>query len=308
MNWIDFLSTAIIAGTPLLFATLGEILTEKVGNLNLGVEGMMIMGAVIGFMIGIKTGNPMLAMLAAMAAGGLGAAIYAYLTISLRANQVVTGLVLTIFGTGFASFVGQTLVGQVAPDSIKNFFKPVGIPLLSKIPFIGPIVFHQDVFVYFGYFMAVIIGIYLYKTSIGLNMMSIGENPNAADAVSINITLYKYVHIIVGGALCGLGGAYLSLVAVPSYQDGVTAGRGWIAVALVIFAAWNPYKAIIGSYLFGALSIIGVYADNLPISRYFIDMVPYLVTIIILVVVSARKSKKNAPPKGLGNPYYREER
>lgn len=307
---ISFLAAAIVAGTPLLFATLGEILCEKVGNLNLGVEGMMLMGAVMGFMVGYKTGNPMLAMLAAMVSGGFGAAIYAFLTISLRANQVVSGLALTIFGTGFASFIGTSLVGEVAPAGIKSFFAPVAVPLLSNIPFLGPIFFKQDAFVYLGYLMAVVIGIYFYKTSIGLNMMSVGENPSAADAVSINIRLYKYIHIIIGGALCGLGGAYLSLVYVPAWQDNVTAGRGWIAVALVIFASWNPYKAIIGAFLFGGLDIIGfrIQGTGLQISQYLIDMLPYLVTIIILVVVSLRKSKKNAPPKGLGNPYYREER
>jgi general nucleoside transport system permease protein len=307
---ISFLAAAIVAGTPLLFATLGEILTEKVGNLNLGVEGMMLMGAVMGFMVGLKTGNPALAMLAAMAAGGLGAGIYAFLTITLRANQVVSGLALTIFGTGFSSFVGTSLVGEVAPAGIKSFFAQVQIPILSRIPFIGPIFFRQDPFVYFGYIMAVVIGIYLYKTSVGLNMLSIGENPNAADAVSINITLYKYIHIIAGGALCGLGGAYLSLVYVPAWQENVTAGRGWIAVALVIFASWNPYKALIGAYLFGGLDIIGfrIQGTGIQISQYVIDMLPYLVTIIILVVVSFRKSIKNAPPKALGNPYFREER
>lgn len=307
---ISFLAAAIVAGTPLLFATLGEILCEKVGNLNLGVEGMMLMGAVMGFMVGLKTGNPALAMAAAMASGALGAGIYAFLTISLRANQVVSGLALTIFGSGFASYIGQSLVGQVAPDGIKAFFKPTSIPLLGKIPFIGPIFFQQDAFVYFGYLAAIVIGIYMYKTSTGLNMISIGENPNAADAVSINIRLYKYIHILLGGALCGLGGAYLSLVYVPAWQDNVTAGRGWIAVALVIFAAWNPYKALIGAYLFGGLDIIGfrIQGTSFHISQYIIDMLPYLVTIIILVVVSVRKSRKNAPPKGLGVPYYREER
>jgi general nucleoside transport system permease protein len=306
----SFYAAAIVAGTPLLFATLGEILNEKVGNLNLGVEGMMLMGAVMGFMVGLKTGNPILALVAAMLAGGFGAAIYAYLTISLRANQVVSGLALTIFGTGFAGFLGQSLVGQVAPDSIKTFFAPIAIPIINKIPFFGPILFRQDPFVYFGYIMAVAIGIYFYKTSVGLNMLSIGENPNAADAVSINIRVYKYVHIIAGGAMCGLGGAYLSIVAVPAWQDNVTAGRGWIAVALVIFAAWNPYKALIGAYLFGGLDIVGfrIQGTGIQVSQYVIDMLPYLVTIVILVIVSFRKSKKNAPPKALSIPYYREER
>ena len=307
---IAFLAAAIVSGTPLLFATLGEILIEKSGNLNLGVEGMMLMGAVIGFMVGLNTGNVFAALLGAMAAGAVGGLIYAFLTISLRANQVVTGLALATFGGGFSSLVGKTLVGQTAPAAIKTFFKPYAIPLISKIPLVGPVFFKQDVFVYLGYVLAIIIGIYLYNTSKGLNLRAIGENPGCADAASINISLYKYIHILCGGALCGLGGAYLSLVYIPTWQDNVVAGRGWIAIALVIFAAWNPYKAIFGAFLFGGLDIIGFRLQNadIHVSQYLVDMLPYLVTIIVLVIVSMKKSKKNAPPQNLGTPYFREER
>lgn len=309
MDWItSFLAAAVVAGTPLLFGTLGEIIIEKVGNLNLGVEGLMLMGSVIGFMIGYKTGNPAVALAAAMIAGALGALIYAFLTVTLRANQTVSGLTLTIFGTGFSSLLGKSMVGQVTPDSIKLFFKPIAVPGLSQIPVLGPVFFKQDAFVYLGYLCAILLGIYLYKTSKGLNVIAVGENPAAADAASININLYKYIHILIGGALCGLGGAYLSLVYVPSWQDNVTAGRGWIAVALVIFAGWNPYKAIIGAYLFGGLDIIGFRMTKPFISQYLISAIPYLVTFIVLVVVSMRKSKKNAPPAALGLPYFREER
>ena len=310
MLTISFFSAAIIAGTPLLFATLGEILTQKTGNLNLGVEGMMLMGAVMGFLVGFHSGNPFLALLAAMLAGAMGAGIYALLTISLRANQEVSGLALTTFGTGFSSFLGQSLVGQVTPKSISNFFNPIAIPGLSKIPVIGPIFFNHDVFVYFGYLTAILLGIYLYKTQKGLNLRAVGENPGAADAASINVTLYKYVHILLGGALCGLGGAYLSLVYVPAWQDNITAGRGWIAVALVIFAVWNPYRALFGAYLFGGLDIIGfrIQGTSIQVSQYLIDMLPYLVTIIVLVFVSFKKSQEHSPPKGLGKPYFREER
>jgi len=307
---ISFLAAAIIAGTPLLFATLGEIITERAGNLNLGVEGMMLMGAVMGFQVGFTTGNPLLAMTAAMLAGALGAGIFAVLTISFRANQVVSGLALTIFGTGFSGFMGKKLVGQVIPQSIKAFFKPFPLPVFSDIPIIGPVLFYHDLFVYLGYLTAIILGIYLYKTRRGLNLRAVGENPAAADAASININLYKYLHVLLGGALCGLGGAYLSLVYIPAWQENVTAGRGWIAVALVIFAAWNPYKALLGSYLFGGLDIVGfrIQGTGIQISQYFIDMLPYVVTIVVLVAVSMRKSKTNAPPKGLGIPYFREER
>ncbi|APC41990.1 ABC transporter permease [Clostridium estertheticum] len=312
MNSITtFLAAAVVAGTPLLFATLGELLTEKVGNLNLGVEGMMLMGSVIGFMAGVSTGNPIIAMVAAAIAGGFGALVYAFLTISLRANQVVCGLTLTIFGTGFSSMVGKNLIGQVTPNTIKNFFVPIRIPIIGHIPFIGDIFFNHDMFVYFGYIMTILLFIYLYKTAKGLNTMAVGENPAAADAASINVTLYKYVNTLIGGALCGLGGAYLSLVYVPAWQENVTAGRGWIAVALVIFATWKPQKAIIGAYLFGGLDILGFRLQGLPgfeISQYLIDLLPYVVTIVILVIVSMRKSGKNSPPAGLSVPYFREER
>ncbi|MBU3213897.1 ABC transporter permease [Clostridium estertheticum] len=312
MNSITtFLAAAVVAGTPLLFATLGELLTEKVGNLNLGVEGMMLMGSVIGFMAGVSTGNPIIAMVAAAIAGGFGALVYAFLTISLRANQVVCGLTLTIFGTGFSSMVGKNLIGQVTPNTIKNFFVPIRIPIIGNIPFIGDIFFNHDVFVYFGYIMTALLFVYLYKTAKGLNTMAVGENPAAADAASINVSLYKYVNTLIGGALCGLGGAYLSLVYVPAWQENVTAGRGWIAVALVIFATWKPQKAIIGAYLFGGLDILGFRLQGLPgfeISQYLIDLLPYVVTIVILVIVSMKKSSKNSPPAGLSVPYFREER
>lgn len=307
---ISFLAAAIVAGTPLLFATVGEIITEKAGNLNLGVEGMMLMGAVIGFQVALYTESPVLALLAAAAAGAMGALIYAVLTISLRANQVVTGLTLTIFGTGFSGFMGKRFVGKIVPISVKEVFEPFVVPVLGDIPVIGEIFFKHDIFVYFGYITAILVGIYLYKTRYGLNLRAIGENPAAADAASVNTSLYKYVHVLWGGALCGLAGAYLSLVYIPAWQDNVTAGRGWIAVALVIFATWNPYKAIIGSYLFGGLDIIGfrIQGTNFPISLYLLDMLPYLVTVIILVIISMKKSKENTAPKALGVPFFREER
>jgi len=307
---ISFLAAAVVAGTPLLFATLGEVITERAGNLNLGVEGMMLMGAVAGFSVGLSTKSVILALLAAMAAGAAGALIFAFLTITLRANNVVSGLTLTIFGSGVSTMFGKELVGKVTPDNVKAFFAPVAVTGLSKIPFIGEVFFKQDPFVYLGYVLAILLGIYLYNTKAGLNLRAVGENPAAADAASINITLYKYIHVLLGGALCGLGGAYLSLVYVPAWQENVTAGRGWIAIALVIFSTWSPYKAIFGSYLFGGLDIIGfrLQGTSIHVSQYVFDMLPYLVTIIVLVVVSARKNKKNAPPQGLGVPYFREER
>ncbi len=306
----SFLAATMVAGTPLLFAILGELLTEKAGKLNLGVEGMMLLGAVAAFLAVLYTENPYLSLFAAMLAGAGGAFVFAFLTISLRANQVVTGLALTIFGTGVSSFLGKDLMGLVVPESVKLFFKEFKIPLLGDIPVIGEAFFNQGIFVYLGYFTVIVLGIYLYNTRFGLYLRAIGENNSASDAAGINITLYKYIHVLMGGALCGLAGAYLSLVYVPSWQENVTAGRGWIAVALVIFSKWNPYRALLGAFIFGGLDIIGFRLQifDIQISQYLIDMLPYLVTIFILILASIKKSKESAPPAELGNSYYREDR
>lgn len=305
-----YLAAAVVAGTPLLFATLGELLTERAGNLNLGVEGMMLMGAVIGFDVGLLTGNPILAVLGAFGAGAVGAAIYAILTVSLRANQVVTGLTLTIFGTGFASFLGQRFMGAPAPDVIKNFFGACHIPLLGQIPFIGPIFFQQDLFLYLGYICTILVSLYLFRTRKGLNLRAVGENAAAADASGINVTWYKYVHILLGGGLCGLGGAYMALVTVPVWQEDVVAGRGWIAVALVIFASWRPGRALVGAFVFGGLDILGVRLQSMGIgiSQYLLDMLPYIVTILIVIISTRKNRKEDMPPGDLSNPYFREDR
>ncbi len=307
---IDLFTAAIQVGTILLFATLGEILTEKSGNLNLGVEGMMLMGAVIGFTTSLATSNPILSVLGAMLAGAFGALIYAFLTVSLRANQTVTGLALTIFGTGFASFLGQNLMGLRVPEAVNKFFQPAVIPLLSDIPGIGPIFFRQNVFVYLGYVLCLVLGIYLNHTRAGLNLAMVGENPAAADAAGISVSRYKYVHTVLGGALCGLSGAYLSLAYIPNWQENVTAGRGWIAVALVIFCAWSPYRALFSAFLFGCLDILGVRLQkfDIQISQYFFDAIPYLATILILVFAAMGKKKRRITPAALGNAYFREER
>ena len=297
-----FLATCIVAGMPLLFATTGEIITEKSGSLNLGVEGMMLLGAVFGFLTALNTQNPGLALLGAALAGAGGALIYAVLTVALQANQVVSGLALTIFGTGVSS--------STVPSNVLAFFAKRPIPGLSEIPLIGPVFFRQDIFVYLGYVVCIFSAFYLYRTRFGLNLRAVGENTAAADASGINVTLYKYVHILVGGALCGLGGAYLSLVRIPIWQTDVVSGRGWIAVALVIFAAWNPIKSFFTAFLFGGLSILGLrlQAMGFDISQYLVDMIPYVATIIIVVVSTHKKSKENLGPADLSKPYFREER
>src|SRR6056297_74551 len=305
---VNILKASVVAGTPLLLATLGELITEKAGNLNLGVEGMMLIGAISGFALGFHFQDPYITLLGAALAGSLAALIYGFLTITLRSNQVVSGLSLTIFGTGVSSFLGTNFIGKKMATEVINFFKPVEIPILSKIPIIGEVFFYQDIYIYLSYILAVFLGIYLYKTRKGLNLTAIGENPSAADAAGINIDLYKYIHILVGGALCGLGGAYLSIVVVPTWQDNITAGRGWIAIALVIFSKWNPLKSIYGAYLFGGLSIIGFRIQYLNISQNLLNMLPYIVTIVVLTFSSLNKSKEGSPPKSLSVPYFREER
>lgn len=306
----SFLLTCIVAGTPLLFAIVGEIITERSGSLNLGVEGMMLLGAIAGFSTAVGTQNPLLAILGAAVAGAGGALIYAILTVTLRANQTVTGLTLTIFGTGVASFVGQPMLGSTIPSNVSAFFAKKALPVLSDIPFIGPILFKQDLFVYLGYVTFIVAAIYLYKTRTGLNLIAVGENTAAADASGINVNLYKYIHILLGGALCGLGGAYLSVVRIPIWQMDVVAGRGWIAVALVIFASWNPIKAFFAAVLFGGLSILGLrlQAMGFSFSQYLVDMIPYLATIIIVIFSTRKNVKGNLGPANMSRPYFREDR
>lgn len=306
----QFMAAVVIAATPLLFATLGEILSEKCGCLNLGVEGMMLMGAIVGFMVGFHTENPFLAVLAGFVAGGAGATIFAILTISLRTNQVVTGLALTIFGTGFSGFVGTSISGVPIPGELRHAFVSIPIPILSKIPVIGKAFFEQDILIYISFICVIGLTVYLKRTRAGLNTRAVGENAAAADASGINVSLYRYVNVIIGGGLCGLGGAYMSLVTIPVWQENVVAGRGWIAVALVIFARWKPGNAFLGALLFGALSILGyrMQAIGIHVSQHLVDMIPYVATVVIVIISTRKNRKEDMPPGDLGNPYFREDR
>lgn len=307
---VAFLAACIVAGTPLAFATIGELITEKSGSTNLGVEGMMLLGAVMGFITGQNTGNPFLAMVAAAVAGAVGALIFGFLTVTLRANQIVVGLTLTIFGTGLAQLVGRPLLGSTLPSTVTSDFAKLALPGLSKIPVIGEIFFAQDRFVYLSYVVTIVAAIYMYKTKWGRNMKAVGESNEAADASGINVTLYKYVHILIGGALCGLGGAYLSIVRMPIWQEDIVNGRGWIAVALVIFVAWNPVKGFFGSALFGGLSILGLKLQTMgfAFSQYLFDMIPYICTIVIVFLATYKNKRESQPPADLGNNYFREDR
>ena len=314
---IAFLQTAVQMGTHILFAVLGGILCEKAGNMNLGIEGMMLLGASLGFSAALSTANPVAAVCAAGLAGAGGALIYAIITVTLRGNQVVTGLILTIFGTGVSGFLGKNLSGHPLPDAISQAFAPVSVPLLSRIPVIGPIFFQQSLYVLAGMILAVALYCYFQYTRAGLNVRTVGENPAVADTSGIPVALYKYLHICAGGFLCGLGGAYLSLVFVPRWQENITAGAGWIAVALIIFSTWNPLKAIFAAYIFGALKGIGFKFQNINLVilgkkivfyPQLLYMIPYIATILVLLLITLRKKKEYQAPAGLGNPYFREER
>lgn len=316
-TFVNFLHAALLAGTPLMFGTLGEITTEKAGNLNLGVEGMMSIGAIAGFYVGFTTQNILLAVLGAFAAGILSSLIYAFLTVTLKANQNVTGLTLTIFGVGFSNFFGDFLRESAdvsvlkLSDKITNAVQAVHIPVLSDLPYVGKLFFQYNPFVYFGILLCIIMGIYINHTRKGLNLRAIGENPGAADAAGINVTRVKYFNILLGGGICGIGGAYISLVLCGGvWVTNSVNGLGWIAVALVIFASWNPFKAILGSFIFGAFNILKFYIPKsiISIPEAIFDMLPFLVTAIVLIVTSIRKSKENTQPAGCGINYFREER
>jgi ABC-type uncharacterized transport system permease subunit len=299
-------AAAIVAGTPILYAALGEIMAERTGILNLGVEGMMLVGAVTGFIFTTVTGNHWYGLLAAMLGGIILAAIHAFICINLRGNQVVSGLALTIFGTGVSGFIGKTYQGMPALDPFRNF----SLPILGDIPFVGRIFFQQDALVYISYLITIILWFVTYRTSLGLNIRAVGENPAAADAMGINVNRIRFGCTLLGGALAGMGGAYLSLAYAPSWQENMTAGRGWIAVALVIFALWNPVRGILGSYLFGGVEAFNfrMQTAGISISPFFLAMLPYVLTILVLVIVTIRMGSHVGAPAALGIPYDREER
>ncbi len=318
LNYItSFIFAVVVAGTPLLFATLGEIITQKGGNLNLGVEGMMYIGVASGFVTAYYTKNPFLFLLAAIASGIVASMIYALLTVTLKANQTVTGLALTIFGTGFANFVGETITTKsptrtaVLDTSFMSFFKPINIPGLSTIPVLGKLLFQYNGFVYAAILISIAAGWFLYHNIHGLNLRAVGENAGAADASGIHVAKMKYLAIGFGGAMSGLAGAYISVItAGGTWTANSVSGLGWIAVALVIFAGWNPYKAIMGSMIFGALRVLRFYIPKqsfaIPNSVY--GALPFVVTAMVIIFTSIYNSKEVQQPSGCGVNYDREER
>lgn len=304
---VAILSSAITSSGAIMYASMGEIITERSGVINLGLEGVMLMGAVTGYIAGVKTGSLPLAVLAALGAGALIGLFYAIATVTLRANQIVCGLALVTLGTGMSGFIGKGFAGIVSGVS----FSKIAIPGLSEIPFIGDILFKQDPMIYGLYLLVPLLMFFIYKTRPGLVLRALGENTAALDAAGIKVYLLRYLYIIAGTAIVSLGGAYVTLSFTPSWYDQITAGAGWIAAALVIFSQWNPLKAFLGALLFGSVSAIGlrlqIYGINIP--SFFISMLPYLCTVIVLIVsTGSLRSKRSASPAMLGKPYDRETR
>ncbi len=323
-----FIAVAIKQGTPLIFGSTGEILTEKSGNLNLGIPGIMYMGGVSGVIgaffyekaMGDAPLNPVLGILipfvAALVGSGLLALIYSFLTITLRANQNVTGLALTTFGVGIGDFFGGSLAqlfGEGGSLSIRrtSMLYRSTLPFAEKWGAVGELLFSYGFLVYLAIAVALVAGFVLKRTRVGLHLRAVGENPAPADAAGINVTRYKYVATVVGGAIAGLGGLYYIMdYAFGTWSSGSFGDRGWLAIALVIFALWRPNTALLGSFLFGALYVLPAYiqyGENRMV-QYFVMMLPYVVTIVVLIITSMRKKREHQPPESLGLPYFREER
>jgi simple sugar transport system permease protein len=312
---VQILFITIRAGTSLLYATLGEILTERAGILNLGVEGVMVMGAATSFAVSYHSENHWLGLLSALIVGVILGAIHAFLTVTMRADQVVSGLAMTLFGGGLASFMGQrlgpgrtTMVGLQGPA-----FERIPIPYLSEIPVIGPTFFNQDILVYALYFLTPLMWFFFNKNQWGLHLRAVGEKPAAADAMGISVEKTRYLATILGAVLMSAAGAHLSLSYLQGWADNITGGRGWIAIALVIFATWDPFRAVIGAMLFGGINAIQLRMQAegttvIPVA--LLHMMPYIFTVLVLVVITWWEAfrKRIGAPAALGLPYVREER
>jgi len=305
--FIQILIAAVAMGTPLLFATLGGVISERAGVINLGMEGLMLVGALVAFVVMLNTGNYFYAVAAAAIASGIVSMIHGVVCLMLRASQIASGLALTFFGTGLSGFFGDKLTGTTIEPLIR-----IPIPGLNAIPVLGPVLFNQDILVYFSYFCVVLLWWMLFKTRLGLNIRSVGEAPEVCDSLGLSVLGYRFFAVVGGGMLIGIGGAYFPLALTPFWVDGITAGRGWIAVALVIFAFWDPLKALGGAYLFGLalalelrLQILGI-----DMSPYFLKMLPYVLTILVLTLVTIRNNRRGIQvmPAALGKVFFRGEK
>jgi ABC-type uncharacterized transport system permease subunit len=301
----SIINRTLIAGTPLLLGTLGEIVAERSGVLNLGVEGMMAVGAVSGFAVSLVSGSAWLGLAAALAAGMAAAALHAFVSVTLRANQVVSGLALTMLGLGVAGLFGKPFIGRPLPTKLL----PVKIPLAGDIPVVGRLLFTQDPLFY----LAVVLGIgfwfLLSRTRWGIEIRSVGENPAAAAVQGVGVARVRYLGVLIGGALAGMAGAHLSLVYSRSWSEGLTGGRGWIVIALTIFALWNPPRAFLGAFLFGCIFVLQYLLQPLGIPPNLLAMMPYLATLAVLLLGSLSKERRRtAAPASLGEPFTPGER
>jgi simple sugar transport system permease protein len=298
INPVLLLASLIVAATPLLLAAIGELVVEKAGVLNLGVEGMMITGAICGFAISVNTGSPVLGLVAAALGGAALSLLFALLTQYALANQVASGLALTLFGLGLSALIGQGYQG-IKPPSFPRF----DIPLLSDIPFIGPVLFTQDFIVYLAFFLTLGVWAMLKYSRAGLILRAVGESHDAAHALGYKVVRIRVLAILFGGACAGMGGAYISLIRVPQWTEGMTAGIGWIALALVVFASWKPWRVLLGACLFGGINVLqlNLQAAGVAIPVEFLAMSPYVITIIVLVIMSADRS---GAPASLGKEFH----
>ena len=294
----------LIAGTPLLLGTIGEVICERSGILNLGVEGVMAIGAVAAFIVTFYTQDPWLGVMAAILAGMVISVIHAFASVSLQSNQVVSGLALTMLGLGMSSLAGKPYVGK----SLVTKMNTVAIPYLVDIPIVGKIFFDQSPFFYMALLLALAAWFILEYTELGIKIRSTGENPKATEAQGVNVSLVRYGCIIIGGGFSGLAGANLSISYSKLWIEGMTAGRGWIVIALTIFALWNPMRAIIGAFLFGGIFVLQYLLQPLGISPNLLAMLPYLATLLVLLMIGLGDRKKLNAPAMLGEPYKRGER
>jgi simple sugar transport system permease protein len=306
------LLNAIVVGTPILYAGIGEIFTQRSGVMNLGVEGMMLVGAVTGFWATTVTDNLLVAVIAGALGGLLMALLHAVLAISFRVNQIVSGLALVTLGTGLSAFVGDATEPPLTCCSGQLRFEPIFSGGITELPIVGPLLFSHDIMLYASWLLAGLASYYIFRTPMGLSLRAVGENPGTADAVGISVVRYRYLHTLIGGALAGIGGAYLSIAVLGAWQKGISAGVGWIAFALVVFSGWRPWRALFAAYVFGLLTglnftfqIIGV-----NVAGDFLAMVPFAMAILALIVVSARPeaARKLGAPAALAIPYAREQR
>jgi len=298
INPVLFIAGFLIAATPLIFAAIGELVVEKSGTLNLGVEGMMITGAICGFATAVETGSPLLGFAAAAVGGALLSLLFAFLTQITLANQVASGLALTLFGLGLSALLGQSYVGVKPPRLPDIDFGP-----LAEIPVIGPILFTHDIILYLGLILVVVTWAVLKFTRAGLVLRAVGESHDAAHALGYKVVRIRTLAIMFGGACAGLGGAYISLIRVPQWTEGMTAGIGWIALALVVFASWKPWRLLLGAYLFGGITQLqlNLQGAGVAIPVEYLAMSPYLITIIVLVILSRDKA---AAPACLGRTFH----